>query len=144
MKATYNDTVQMDWLLIYARTVLAEAEELSAGRKVRITLRGEGDTLIFTCPARVAMYARHAMGQPAPTWQEGQVVFFSRGVALAFFPSGEGGADLLRALIAHNYAQQRRQRRQLAVTKAKLGQNEATRRNQNTSLSAGEREEVQS
>jgi hypothetical protein len=126
MKATYQDTVQMDWLLLYARTVLAEAEELSAGRKVRITLRGEGDSMSFVCPARVAKYAKQAMGQPAPMWEEGQVVFFSCGVAVAYFPSVKGWGNLLRALIAHTYAERRRIARQQAIIKARMAQNEAT------------------
>jgi hypothetical protein len=138
MKATYNDTIQMDGLLRYARTVLAEAEELSAGRKVRITLRGEGGSMVLVCPMRVAAYAQQAMGQPAPLWEEGQVTFFSRGVALALFPSVKGWGKLLRVLIAHTYAERRRIARQQAIVKAQLARNEAKLRNLNAGLSAEE------
>jgi hypothetical protein len=138
MKATYLDSIQMDALLLYAHRILAEAEQLATGRQVRITFYGEADTVAMVVPARVATYARRAMGQPVPLREVGRVVFFSQGVAVAWLPSTAGWAALLLAVIAHQTAQRRR----LVRAMAKLKRAQVNLRT-TTNGSAGEGKEVQ-
>lgn len=121
MKPTYQEGIQMDALLLAARRVLAEAEQLDTGHTVRITLYNEENRRqVLVVPARVATYAARAMGQPALVREAGKVVFFSQGVATAWLPTTGGWAALLRVVIARKVAEMRRTKRQRAQLLAKL------------------------
>jgi hypothetical protein len=139
MKATYQDTIQMDWLLLHAREVLAEAEEIAEGRKVRVVFYAEDmapEAVVI--PRRVAVYARRVMGIPAVVCEGPKLVFFTEGVAVRVLPTLEGYSALIRAIAAHNWAAIRRNERERAILKKRLAQSKTTLRNPNTGLSGGE------
>lgn len=114
MKPTYQDTIEMDGMLLLAREILAESENVDAGRKVRITLYGLEGNQTIAVPVRVAKYACKAMGKPVAVQEAGEVVFYSQGIAVAWLPSLAGWRKLLLALIAHVQAGRKRGQRQLA------------------------------
>jgi hypothetical protein len=140
MRATYDDSIQMDALLLNARILLAEAEEITTGQKVRITFYAE-NTKVLTgvYPHRVACYARRAIGVPALVSQGLKLIFYSRGVAVRVLPTIEGYTALAWALTAHINAVYRRNKRRLA----KLEREAAKKHRHSNRPQGGEGKEAQ-
>lgn len=127
MKATYDDTILMDRLLLAAREELAEAEEIQAGRKARLTLTNDiGEQRSYVRPFRVIAYARKAMGAPAVV-AEGSLraVFASKGITVSLTPTTEGYLAISDVLIARLCGEKRRVIRAIAKNKAIIKRNEA-------------------
>jgi hypothetical protein len=132
MKATYDDTVRMDWLLLDARAILAEADEIGAGRLVRITIhRADQGLPSRLYPARVARYA-HAQLAAAPVLDPlARVSFYSRGTATVLVVGSLAAYHAFcQVLLSHTRARLRRAERSQRQAKAALRQNEARLRGQ--------------
>jgi hypothetical protein len=112
---TYTDSLRMEAVLLAARAILVEAEEIAQGSKVRITIHGEGrqpQSCVY--PARVAEYAAQLIGPSTLFPEAPKVVFFTQGAALVTQPTSDAYYAFLRAILAHHEANLRRNKRELA------------------------------
>jgi hypothetical protein len=120
---TYTDSLRMEVVLAAAHAILAEAEEIALGRKVRITIYG-AETLSWVYPMRVAAHAARLLGASVALPEAPQVAFCTHGATLRVQPSGPAYHAFLRAILAHNYANMRRNQRALARQRRRIAQRE--------------------
>jgi hypothetical protein len=124
MKEPLNEAAEMRSLVFHASLLLAEAEDIEAGRKARIILTNDaGDTRASIVSFRAARYARKVMGQPA-LLPEGNlhVVFSSRGITVSLRPTIEGYLAISETIIAYQCGEIRRIKRQIGKNKRRMNE----------------------
>ena len=112
---TYTDILRMEDVLADTRHILAEAEQVARGEKVKITFYPEDGKEPFShCyPPRVAAYGWKMLGTPAPVVETTRISFTSGGCTIPHRPTVDSYRAFIQVLLARACAEQRRTSRKL-------------------------------